>query len=336
MAQRFRDTRRASIDAPAPKSALMPAAPPWAHRFRSDDPDEVREFVGRFVGSHSRVTYGAGPLGFRQNWLSGATAVVGWVGSGVRTVVRGALPGPTLHLSVPVGSVYRYGRQQHRVTRGAVTFLAPGWEYTLDRPPGPSLGLSVDAVRLAEEVDSRLAGQRGSLALKIRSIEPDDAVGRALAAALTQVVWQTDPASSGLPGGHGNARIIGVLAAMLLTGAAASRVPVVTAARLADLEAWIEANLDQPITVGRLCRVAGTGERALQKAFEARRGMSPMRFVTERRLAAARHRLEAAGALDGVTAVAVSLGFGHVGRFAQMYRQAFGETPSQSLRRVRR
>ncbi len=37
-----------------------------------------------------------------------------------------------------------------------------------------------------------------------------------------------------------------------------------------------------------------------------------------------------------VTRVAMSLGFGHTGRFALLYRQAFGETPSQSLRRATR
>ena len=50
-----------------------------------------------------------------------------------------------------------------------------------------------------------------------------------------------------------------------------------------------------------------------------------MRFVTERRLAAARERLTRPGPRDDVTSVAVELGFGHVGRFAQLYRKTFGE-----------
>jgi len=64
--------------------------------------------------------------------------------------------------------------------------------------------------------------------------------------------------------------------------------------------------------------------------------MSPMRYVAERRLAAARRLLTCADASDDVTHVAVRLGFGHVGRFAALYRQAFGESPSQSLRRAAR
>ena len=84
-----------------------------------------------------------------------------------------------------------------------------------------------------------------------------------------------------------------------------------------------------------LCEIAGVGERALQKAFEPRRGMSPMRFVVERRLAAARRLLESAGPGDGVTDVAIRLGF-HFRRFAGLYSDLFGETPSQTLVRSRR
>ena len=111
--------------------------------------------------------------------------------------------------------------------------------------------------------------------------------------------------------------------------------PAIDASRLASVEAWIDAHLEEPITLGRLCEIAGVGERALQKAFEPRRGMSPMRFVVERRLAAVRRLLESAGPGDGVTDVAIRLGF-HFRRFAGLYSELFGETPSQTLVRSRR
>jgi transcriptional regulator GlxA family with amidase domain len=82
--------------------------------------------------------------------------------------------------------------------------------------------------------------------------------------------------------------------------------------------------------------VAGVGERALAKIFESRRGMSPMRYVTERRLAAAHSRLLRASAADEVTEIATDLGFTHLGRFAIAYREVFGESPSQTLRQGRR
>ncbi|MCK7534410.1 MAG: hypothetical protein MZV63_27030 [Marinilabiliales bacterium] len=42
--------------------------------------------------------------------------------------------------------------------------------------------------------------------------------------------------------------------------------------RARNLEAWIDAHLGEPITMGTLCRVAGVGERCLQKSFLYRRG----------------------------------------------------------------
>jgi transcriptional regulator GlxA family with amidase domain len=61
-----------------------------------------------------------------------------------------------------------------------------------------------------------------------------------------------------------------------------------------------------------------------------------MRYVTERRLTAARRRLDAPRAGDDVTRVAVACGFCHLGRFAGAYLRAFGERPSDTLDAARR
>jgi AraC-like DNA-binding protein len=37
-----------------------------------------------------------------------------------------------------------------------------------------------------------------------------------------------------------------------------------------------------------------------------------------------------------VTRTALAFGFAHLGRFSASYRRMFGETPSETLRRVRR
>jgi transcriptional regulator GlxA family with amidase domain len=106
--------------------------------------------------------------------------------------------------------------------------------------------------------------------------------------------------------------------------------------RVRNLEDWIEANLTEPITLGMLCRVAGVGARCLQRAFEQRRGVSPMRFVAERRLTATHRALLCAGPGASVTGIALANGFDHVGRFAQLYREVIGELPSRTLARPRR
>jgi AraC-like DNA-binding protein len=156
----------------------------------------------------------------------------------------------------------------------------------------------------------------------------------ALLEAALEAVFDTHPESSPHLRPHAEARLTALIADLILRRGAVPRAQAVSASRIAALEAWIDEHLEDPLTIGRLCAVSGVGERSLQKAFHARRGMSPMRFVAERRLAAARKRLIGSAQGRDVTTVAMELGFGNVGRFAQVYRQAFGETPSATLKRV--
>jgi len=52
-------------------------------------------------------------------------------------------------------------------------------------------------------------------------------------------------------------------------------------------------------------------------------------------LVGARRELSTAGAQKSVTEVAVHDGFTHLGRFTEAYRRAYGESPSETLRRAR-
>lgn len=314
----------------------LPSPPPWAQQFSADDLDQVTEFVSRFADQHSRVAHHTGTLGFRQSWVVGASLMAGWLRSAIGMTVRGTVREPVLHLAVPAGSEYRFGRRRLAPGSHTVTFVPPGWAYTLRTRPGAAFAVAVRQQMLAQEVEAREPGRRGDLLLRARSFELDGAGFARIASAAADFAAATAHGASRPTLAHSEARFVGVLSEVLLDQAAAARGLEVAASRLADLESWIEAHLEERISLGRLCTVAGVGERALQKAFESRRGMSPMRYVAERRLGAARRLLTCADASDDVTHVAVRLGFGHVGRFAAQYRQAFGESPSESLRRALR
>lgn len=316
----------------------IPALPPpqSAQRFRTDDLDEVGEFVSRFSGHHSRVVHGTGPLGFEQAWLTGDSVTAGWVRIGLATTVRGAVRQPTLHLALSGGAEYGFGRRRLSTGPGAMTFVPPGWEYTVDRQPGAAFALAFDHARLIEEIEACDPAARGTPLMRARKFVPGRVMRSGLMAAIDAYLQAAGRASDAVELAGTEARLLGVLAGLLRDESAAVRGTEVAASRMADLEAWIEANLEAPISIGRLCAVAGVGERALQKSFESRRGMSPMRFVAERRLAEAHRQLTHAHPRDDVTHVSMRLGFHHTGRFAALYRQAFGESPSQSLRRARR
>lgn len=96
----------------------------------------------------------------------------------------------------------------------------------------------------------------------------------------------------------------------------------------------IEHRLHRPFKISELCRHSGTGLRSLQRHFRKELGLTPRQYVTARRLDLARRAL-----LDGspdttdVTAIALDVGFRHLGRFAASYRRFYGELPLQTLRR---
>jgi transcriptional regulator GlxA family with amidase domain len=88
-----------------------------------------------------------------------------------------------------------------------------------------------------------------------------------------------------------------------------------------------------PLRVTTLCRLVGLSERALRNAILGVHGVGPARWMRARRLDAARAQLETVHATPTVTAAATEQGFYQLGRFAGMYKAAFGEHPSQTLRR---
>lgn len=316
-----------------PRPLLLPAPPPWADRFRSDDLDEVREWVARTSGKHSRVVHGAGPLGFELAWLPGTTVTLGWGRVGVEKTVRGAGSGVLLHLQTVPGSVYRFGRRELLTLADTAVLVPAGQEFTRRSPPGQTLSLMIDSDRVVAEVSARIIADDSESLLRGGPITLGRPGREELLAALGGFVRASVRGHNPRLLTLSEARVVAVVAALLLQNDVVVRARPVTARRIGDLEDWIEAHLQEPITLGRLCRVAGIGGRALAKMFESRRGMSPMRYVAERRLAAAHTRLVRAGAADEVTEIATDLGFTHLGRFAVAYREVFGESPSQTLRR---
>jgi transcriptional regulator GlxA family with amidase domain len=100
-------------------------------------------------------------------------------------------------------------------------------------------------------------------------------------------------------------------------------------------EDFIHSALERPVSIGDIARAAGLSARTLFREFQRRHGCSPMEYLRHARLERVRCRLEA-GAAASVTEAAFEAGFAHLSRFAGFYRQAFGEMPSQTLRRAQR
>jgi transcriptional regulator GlxA family with amidase domain len=92
------------------------------------------------------------------------------------------------------------------------------------------------------------------------------------------------------------------------------------------------ATLGHAKSMPEICAAVGVGPRTLVRAVRAVRGTTPSRHLHALALAETRRAL-----LDGSTAsvreAALRFGFRELGRFAADYRAAFGENPSETLRR---
>jgi len=98
-------------------------------------------------------------------------------------------------------------------------------------------------------------------------------------------------------------------------------------------EAFLSAQVGEPVSIAQLCQVAAVSERSLRNAFYAVRGMSPKRCAVRTRLAEVRRALTVANGTRGaVTTIATDYGFFELGRFASIYKSTFGESPSETLR----
>lgn len=97
------------------------------------------------------------------------------------------------------------------------------------------------------------------------------------------------------------------------------------------VEDFIDAHLTDNIGLDDLLGAAGVSARTLQTGFLRYRGITPMRYLRDRRLDRARAELQRRPAAH-ITDVAIECGFGHLGRFARQYRERFGEPPSRRRR----
>ncbi len=101
------------------------------------------------------------------------------------------------------------------------------------------------------------------------------------------------------------------------------------------VEDYIEAHWNQPVSIEGLAVATNASARSVFHAFKEFRGYSPMNFLKQERLRHARGMLAKPGPNESVTNVSFACGFGNMGRFADDYKKAFGEMPSETLTRAR-
>lgn len=131
-------------------------------------------------------------------------------------------------------------------------------------------------------------------------------------------------------------RDLATLAWRLSAAPEPSRDSVRNRARLARrAEAWMRAHFAGDAPVTDVCLALRVSRRELEYAFRANFDTSPRDFLQAVRLNAVRRALQDdANAQATASRLAFDHGITHLGRFAAHYRALFGESPSETRRRV--
>ncbi|WP_404400474.1 AraC family transcriptional regulator [Pelagibacterium halotolerans] len=97
---------------------------------------------------------------------------------------------------------------------------------------------------------------------------------------------------------------------------------------------FMHANMHKSLTISEIADAAGVSVRALQTGFRQFQDMTPTAYLRQIRLQAARDELSCLDNRLPINSVALKWGFTHFGHFAARYRAAFGEYPSETVRKV--
>ncbi|MBI3692369.1 MAG: helix-turn-helix transcriptional regulator [Mycolicibacterium aromaticivorans] len=108
--------------------------------------------------------------------------------------------------------------------------------------------------------------------------------------------------------------------------------PQVSAPLVRQAIDFIQANCARDISMADIAAAINVTPRAVQYMFRRHLDTTPMAYLRRIRLDRAHRDLLAADpSHDTVSAIATRWGFAHTGRFSQVYRAEFGESPSVTL-----
>ncbi len=306
------------------------------------DLDESRAVIGALWGRHEVEVKGRVPFETLVNHIECGQLGLSYVRCPTPLLVRCALGGDRFTVYL-----HEEGRSEHRINAesavaipGAAVILVPGQETRLDTGPVRLLALDFPGNQVARALQARgLPTARFEHWARHRDLRSP--AGESLRSLTRWAARELDRPGTPVASGPVAEHLAQTLFSLFLTCVAepfppdATRNPVLGRIRLSDLEGFILANLQQPLSIDSLAAFTGVSPRAVQLAFRHHRQCTPMEFIRRARLNAVRQELLARGEGVTVTEVALQFGFFHLGRFSEAYRLEFGEGPAETLRRLR-
>ena len=317
--------------------------------FRSDDPDCAQQVVGSVFRPHRLALPPAprAPLRAAMDYLPVGALSMSRLRYGRAVDI---LPGPLERfylIQIPL-------RGHARIDTGREAFDShPGCAALLSPQPDLRMNWSEDSDQLILRFDADVVRRycaswcgRDDIAAPVFDpqlrLDRHPELGSLLMAliALGEHAGGSDPAEP-VPAPLSMAQLQHRLLAALLGGQAHSArealtgtAPPLAPRHVRQVEEYLVAHPDDPVTPQDLARRAGVSVRSLFHGFQRHRGVSPMKLLRDLRMHRVRDELLLAPRGVTVTDIALRWGFVHLGRFAVEYRHTFGESPSRTLGRV--
>ncbi|MDD0812702.1 AraC family transcriptional regulator [Curvibacter sp. RS43] len=104
---------------------------------------------------------------------------------------------------------------------------------------------------------------------------------------------------------------------------------------VAGLKNTLIEHAREDVDMEALVSAQGFSSRRMSADFRAHMGLTPTQFLRQHRLQQARLDIVRSASTKYISEIALAWGFEHLGRFAQAYRDAFGESPSATAQRHR-
>ncbi len=320
------------------------AAPLGSHMlFRSSDLDEARERVAAVFCPHRLDRIGGGEMDARQHHLPGERLSLNYIQYGAKTLIAPGELERFYLVQIPLsgGAMIAHGAERYYSSPEAAAVLNPHLPTTMIWTEGTrQVLLQIDRRAMQDHLSAQIGAPAPRTLTFSGPLDLSRGAGAALKRLVLFLVAEADagqaPIGAGLMGRAVEASLMsGLLDAHRHDHQAhlgrARAAPRPRHLRLA--EGYIDAHLDQPLTLDDIAAEAGISPRALQLAFRQHRGTTPLGFWRDQRLARAHQDLVAGS--GSVTEVALRWGFTHFGRFSEIYRSRYGLSPRDTLRAAR-
>ena len=272
---------------------------------------------------------------------------ISWIVTNLPLRGRGRFPPGMWTLSVVTRSASRSLQHGVEVRSGSLVYHRPGAKH--DGIYGRDFSVVCLCVRdelLAETVKNEFPELSDLLGQRWRVYEPTEDKRRELIAQFEQAatIVRTDAHVRRSPAAKSVMQDELLAAFLEALAEGTTPLPMLALSRAAALvrraeelaSELVNREDGQPFSVGDLCSGCGVPRRTLNQAFQETLNMGPATYLRRLRLNQVRRSLRqprARAEPKSVTATALDHGFWHLGRFSSQYRELFGQSPRESLRR---